>query len=108
MPQKDEQKIKEIIREKVAAGLSKLPNHLKTWGELHLIEPKRITVYNSVKSCGQDFAWLITDHNGIKDSGYRVVYNEELKMFGLIMNLTDGRIYCLGYSGDFDQAIEGM
>lgn len=55
-----------------------------------------------------DSCWLVTDHTGVQDSGYRVIYDEALDMFGLITELQDGRVYSLGFFGDFAETIDSM
>jgi|SRR3989338_1094208 len=103
-----EKNIKKMIVAKVEQGLNKLPKHLKEWSAEHLIKPRKIIFYSHLDIGEKDSAWLVTDHIGRRDSSYRVIYNKELDMFGLVVDLIGGTVHCLGYSGDFDKAIEGM
>ncbi|MBI1925690.1 hypothetical protein HYR99_15725 [Candidatus Poribacteria bacterium] len=85
-----------------------MPRHLRDWGKAHLIAPRRITFYPNLETSDMDSCWLVTDHTGVQDAGYRVIYDEALDMFGLITELHDGRVYCLGFYGGFAETIESM
>lgn len=104
----DEKEIKKRIKDGVKNGLINLPSNLRNWAEDHLIEPRKIIFYANLNIGKKNSAWLVTDHKDRKDSSYRVIYNEELYMFGLVVDLKGGTVHCLGYSGGFDRAIESM
>ncbi len=100
--------VKRLIVKRVKKDLSKLPPHLRDWGKAHVINPRRITFCTNLETGETDSGWLVTDHIGVQDSGYRVIYDEALDMFGLITELQDGRVYGLGFYGDFAETIDSM
>lgn len=101
--------VKSTIREKIDAGLERLPSRLRQWAEQHLVEPRKITARRSVDDpASETEAWLVTDHVGERDSGYRVIYDEESGTFGLITTIKGGPEYYLGLYGEFDETVEGM
>jgi hypothetical protein len=100
--------VKRLIVKRVKKDLSKLPRHLRDWGKAHLIAPRRITFYSNLETGETDSGWLVTDHTGVQDSSCCVIYDEALDMFGLITELHDGRVYCLGFYGGFAETIESL
>lgn len=65
--------IENFIKEQEVKILDK---NLKNWYIVHKILPKQITIENQN-------LYLITDHNGIDDSNYRIFLNPLTKTFGL-------------------------
>ena len=51
---------------------------------------------------------MVTDNIGYSDSSYRVVYDEETKMFGLECTLSNGLEWYMGAYGTFEEAVENM
>ena len=100
--------VKILIVKRVKKDLSKLPPHLRDWGKAHSTNPRRITFYTNLETGEMDSGWLVTDHTGIQDSSYRIIYDEAFDMFGLITELQDGRVYCLGLYGGFAETVESM
>ena len=52
--------------------------------------------------------WLVLEENPDRRDGYRIVYNEREKMFGLAMRLIDGTDWFMGNHGGFLDAYDSM
>lgn len=100
--------IEEQISLKVAEGLALIKPHLRSWLRNHLIQPRQIKL--STDPHGHSFKdfWLITDHAGKEDSSYRIVYDEDEKVFGLESTLDNGVEWYMGNYGSFSETVENM
>ena len=96
------------IEKLVAEGLPLLAPHLRAWAETHLIEPRVVTLFTGLDSSATEDFWLVTGDIGKDDSSYRVIYTEDLESFGLSVILQNGRHCCLGFYGQFAEAIVAM
>jgi hypothetical protein len=96
------------IAKLVDQGKVSLAPHLRAWAEAHLVNPRTIEVCTDLNTGCTDHVWLVTDHTGRKDSGYRVVYDSDMDMFGLETQIQDGPSYLLGLIGTFAETIESM
>ncbi len=101
---KFENKINELIKK----SIGKLPKHLADWTKLHLCKPKEVKL--SLDSEGNGFGtfWLVTDNTGTDDSSYRIIYDEELEMFGLECTLNNGLQEYMGTYGSFEETVQNM
>ena len=72
------------------------------------MSPRLIELCTDLKTHETAQLWLVTDHNGHNDSGYRVVYDPEVDMFGIETQIQNGPSYLLGLHGSFEDTIEGM
>jgi hypothetical protein len=96
------------IEELINTDILSLRKPMDEWAKNHLCKPQRIKL--SKDPDGNEFAyyWLVTDHTGTNDSSYRVVYDEEMEMFGLECTLDNGLEWYMGAYGTFKEAIESM
>jgi hypothetical protein len=98
----------EQIMTEVNHGLAFLSLHLREWVQGHSIEHHQIRLATDPGGTSFKDLWLITDHNGQKDSSYRVVYDEEAEAFGLECTLDSGVEWYMGIYGSFSQAVDSM
>jgi len=96
------------IQKRVADGLSQLSPLLRAWAETHVITPRIITLFTDLESKTTEDYWLVTDAVGKDDSSYRVIYTNDLDCFGLSVILQGGRDCCIGFYGEFAEAVENM
>ncbi len=97
------------IRERVEIGLQRLSPHLCDWAKQHIVSPRVVKLFKDLTSLETEEFWLVTDnYGGMRDSSYRVIYTEDLDSFGLSVILNDGRDCCMGFHGDFDNAVQRM
>ncbi len=98
------------ICDRVGQSIHHLSPRLLQWARAHLVAPRRIIVANDPDGKSEAEYWLVTDHTGHEDSGYRVVYDERTRTFGLECTLQNGIHWYMGESagGSFAQAIEDM
>jgi hypothetical protein len=52
--------------------------------------------------------WLVLEEHPDTHTGYRIVFDEKTRQFGLAIEGKDGRDVWLGYYGSFIQAFDGM
>jgi hypothetical protein len=80
------------------------------WAKAHLISPRPVELFTSVDGSEVTQCWLVTDHTGESDSGYRVVFDEEAGLFGHETTVDPGgRAVLLGlFSADFAETVEAM
>ena len=100
--------VRERIERLVEQGLGELTPHLRAWAESHLITPKRVRLFDSIESPETFPCWLVTDHKGVNDSSYRVVYDENRNQFGFEVKLADGRELFMGWIGSFAETVENL
>lgn len=103
-----DQAISNRIRALVEAGLSDLAPHLRTWVQEHLIPPYPVALYSSPDGESVETLWLVTDHTGERDSGYRIIFDPAKSAFGLEVTTVEGRALLLGLYGTFAETVEGM
>jgi hypothetical protein len=104
----DESRILARIEEEVAAGLRGLNGHYRAWAEAHLVPPRPVTARISLDSDTVETFWLVAAETGTDDSGYRIVYDTEMDMFGLITRVPGRGDILLGLYGDFARTVIGM
>lgn len=104
----DESRVRARIDEKVRAGLASLDGHYRAWAEAHLVSPHRVMAKISIESDTVESFWLVTAETGIDDSGYRIVYDTEMEMFGLITRVPGRGDVLIGLYGDFARTVIGM
>jgi hypothetical protein len=88
--------------------MEKMPEQLTSWLKTHLIEPRKVTLFTDFSFNRTAEYWLVTDHTGTGDSGYRVIYSESDKMFGLETTTQEGQSVMMGLYGDFATTVESM
>lgn len=96
------------IRAEVAAGLAVLEGHYRAWAESHLQDPQPITAVVDERSGLTDTLWQVTRNTGQDDAGYRIAYDPETSMFGLVTHGSDGELVLIGLHGDFAKTVVGM
>jgi hypothetical protein len=96
------------IDAEVAAGLASLDGHYRAWAEAHLVSPHRVMAKISFESDTVESFWLVAAETGIDDSGYRIVYDPETEMFGLITRVRGHGDVLIGLYGDFARTVIGM
>jgi hypothetical protein len=101
-----QEKIKQIVNSRIAS-IEK--PHIKKWFTDHIISPKIISIVDPLDSSKSQNYWLITDHNGIEDSGYRVVHSTEKECwFGMEMTTNKEESVFLGFYGDLNETLESI
>lgn len=99
---------KSIISDLVGQSISQLSPTQQDWLRIHLIAPKLHEVSSDWDGKEKINLWLVTDHKGNDDSSYRIVYDEELSMFGLECTMDNGVNWYMGAYGTFVDAVEHM
>lgn len=94
--------ISRLIRDE----LSSLSRPLKSFVNLDrcLVAPHRMTFAGHAEGDTWDL-WLVLEEQPETKSGYKVVFDEETKQFGLA---TGTRNVFIGFYGTFVQTLEGM
>lgn len=100
--------IKSEINKIVKEEMIKMPEHFVRWLRAHLIEPKKAVLFKDFFSTEMAEYWLVTDHNGVEDSNYRIIYSEVDSLFGLEMTTKDGKSVMMGIYGGFTETVENM
>lgn len=100
--------IHEQVHRLVNATIASLPEHLAAWALAHLITPRPVQLASDPEGHDEATYWLVTDHSGIEDSSYRVVYDAELGEFGLECTWEGGTGWFMGIYGSFADSIENM
>jgi hypothetical protein len=101
-----EEGIAERIRAEVNGALNDLPLWLRWWVRAHLIDPRPIYLCTNAETGAHGSFWLVTDHVGMDDAPFRVVYDSG--GFGLEMMLEDGLSYLVHRASSFAEAVECM
>jgi len=96
------------IGELVRSDLPKLSDHLRTWAEAHLTDPRPETFSEDWEGTKPIILWLVTDNTGHHDSSSRVVFDPEEEKFGLEMEMQNGTHWFMGLYGDFAETIQNM
>jgi hypothetical protein len=96
------------IQKRIAEGLSQLSPHLRAWAQAHVVTPRVTTLFTGLESSTTEKYWLVTDATGKDDGSCQVIYTEDLDSFGLSVILQGGRHCCMGFYGEFADAIESM
>lgn len=97
-----------LINELIGKGITNLPEHLANWAKSHLCDLKKVKLSKDPEGKKFSYYWMVTDNIGYSDSSYRVVYDEETKMFGLECTLSNGLEWYMGAYGTFEEAVENM
>ena len=100
--------LKRQINDSIEKGIEKLPQHDADWVRSHLCEPIKVKLSKDPDGNEFSFYWLVTDNNGQDDSSYRIVYDDETKMFGLECTLANGLAWYMGAYGTFEESILNM
>ena len=95
------------ILQMVLESLSKISDKRRAWLDKHLITPREITLWLQDDRQAQKNLWLVTDHTGVNDSPYRIVFDEPNNMFGLEMTSDDGTEFYLGpHALEFSEVVD--
>lgn len=100
--------IEDEINEKIKNDISYFKPHIRRWVMNHLIKPKKIDLFSDFNCVNQKEYWLITDHTGIDDASYRVIYCEIEKGFGLEMEDDNSRHIMMGIYGSFYETVDSI
>jgi hypothetical protein len=104
-----ETEFRALIQEFIRDGLAELAPHDREWATARLIEPRRIEVVLETGGAPEtELMWLVTDFVGDDRDDYRIVYDDALSTFGLILPGRDGRPVLIGLHGDFAQTVRGL
>ena len=94
-----------IVRE--LNGRDKLPN----WHGLSLadclVEPIKKKYEDSFNEGEYLELWLVLEEHPEDNSGYKIVYDEQEKEFGLVTPGKDSNVF-IGHYGTFVETVEGM
>lgn len=104
LPNPLEMKLKSAIQ----LDLTKLAPHLKAWAESHLTTLRAVDLFTSPEGPESLEFILVTDHTGLKDANYRIVFNPRTNQFGLETTIEGGRCWFLGDYGSFSETVENM
>jgi len=96
------------IRGRITEGSPSLEPHLRSWVDAHLIEPRLVRLALDVDGTSFKDLWLVTDHIGVNDSSYRIVYDLDADAFGLECTLDSGIEWYMGNYGSFAEAVQNM
>jgi hypothetical protein len=99
--------IKDEIKNRIKNELGKISEaHVKSWISERLIDP--IHVKLALDSNGKNYEsfWLVSTHKN--DKGYRIAYDEKLKMFGIVTILENGIEWFMGCYGSFDETVNNL
>ena len=84
-------------------------NTLRTWFQNHVIQPKPIPLCDfDIKPIDTDIFFLITDHINETDSGYRIIYSINQKMYGLEMTTDQNDNMFLGLYGNLIETLHNI
>jgi hypothetical protein len=59
-----------------------LSEQYRHWFASHRVEPKPISIAETSEGTARAEFWLLTDHTGVDDSSFRIIYDEARKRFG--------------------------
>jgi uncharacterized protein YpuA (DUF1002 family) len=100
------QEIKQIINEELKAE--------PDWKDVHgidlsksLIEPIKQTYVDTIDQSKSDIFWTVLEETSDK-KGYKIFFDEQIKMFGLGMNYNNDKLINIGYHGSFLKTLQGM
>ena len=98
----------ERIRENISDGVAMLAPHVRSWVDEHLIAPRQTRFALDANGTSFKDLWLVTDHVGVHDSSYRIVYDDETDAFGLECTLDSGVEWYMGNYGSFAETVQNM
>jgi|HubBroStandDraft_6_1064221.scaffolds.fasta_scaffold1744531_1 hypothetical protein len=97
------------------AGRESLPNYHGVDLGRCLVPPRRMQVINRSVRDGMcedstETVWLVLEEDPDKGDGYKIVFNEQIGMFGLAIRgfESDAHPVLCGYYGDFPTTLEAM
>jgi hypothetical protein len=96
------------IGAKITESSPLLAQHLRSWVDAHLIAPRQVRLVLDAHETSFKDVWLVTDHIGVDDSSYRIVYDHEADAFGLECTLDSGVEWYMGNCGSFAEAVENL
>ena len=96
------------IGAKITEAAPLLAPHLRSWVDEHLIAPRQVRLALDADGTSFKDVWLVTDHIGVNDSSYRIVYDHEADAFGLECTLDSGVEWYMGNYGSFAEAVQNM
>jgi len=73
-----------------------------------LVAPVKHTYRDSFKEGETLELWLVLEEVPEDKSGYKIVFDEQERMFGLAMSVVDQPDIFLGFHGTFLETLEGM
>ena len=100
------------IPTRVSAHVREVANRVsieeQAWLRSHVVTPRLIRLSNSLSGPETIGVWLVTDHIGVNDASYRIVYLAENDAFGYECTLEDDREFFVGQVGTLEDALEGL
>jgi hypothetical protein len=110
----DADDIAQLIRDQIA-GRDSLPNSHGVELCRCLVKPTRIQVINRMVRAGRfkdsiEMVWLVLEENPGETDCYKIVFNEQIAMFGLAAGglASDTYPVLCGYYGDFPTTLLSM
>jgi hypothetical protein len=73
-----------------------------------LVAPVKQAYQDSFKEGETIELWLVLEEVPENKSGYKIVFDEQTRMFGLAMSVVDQPDMFLGFYGTFLETLEGM
>ncbi len=95
------------LKNKIKIGLEKIKSsEQKDWITERLIEPYLEKL--ALDQNGEKYSefWIVTKHK--LDKCYRIAYNQEVDMFGIVTLLDNNIEWFMGYYGTFDETINSL
>jgi hypothetical protein len=92
------------VQQAVRDASKELPPSLRVWVWAHLVEPTQVVLCTNRDTGTQAPFWLVTDHVGLDDAPFRIVFDG--RQFGLELTLEDGVAYLIHRAASLAQAVE--
>lgn len=103
-----DKEIKIQIEEAIDETIKKVDGDLKEWFLNHLVEPQKVKLSIDIDGHKQKDFVMITDHNNVKDSSYRIVFDPDTNNFGLECTLESGVRWYMGSYESLYNALTSM
>jgi hypothetical protein len=88
-----------------AAMISMLARNQAQWLRAHALPPQRITLARKTDGGHREDFWLVTDHTGADDAGFRVVYDDVSRQYGIECTILNGVNLFAGFRASLLDAV---
>jgi hypothetical protein len=100
------EEIKQIINDEIKTDQDWLNTHGIDLSK-YLIEPIKQIYVDTMDQSKEEYLWTVLEEASDK-KGYKIFFDEEIKMFGLGMNYKNEKLINIGYYDSFLKALRGM
>ena len=87
------------------AALPRIDRRLDDWFRAHLVAPRPISLARKSDGGNPEQFWLLTDHTGSDDSGFRLVYDDVANQYGIECTIQNGVCLFAGYRATLTDAL---